>query len=61
MVNLKSFDGVFKRTIKDGIKKIFLMSGQGTEGGKRDNVRNFGLRILHHNVESLCNKKMRYQ
>ena len=42
---------------KDGITKTLLMSGQGTEGGQRDNVKNFGLRILHHNVQSLCNKK----
>jgi hypothetical protein len=51
MVNLKSLDVVYKRMEKDGITKTLLMSGQGTEGGQRDNVKNFGLRILHHNVQ----------
>ena len=30
---------------------------QCTEGGQRNNVSNFGLRILHHNVQSLLNKQ----
>jgi hypothetical protein len=59
MANLKSLDGVYNRSKKDGTTKILLRKGQHSKGGQRNNVRNFGLRVLHHNVQSLFNKKIR--
>jgi len=59
MAKVKSLDGVYNRTKKDGITKTLLTKEQCTEGGQKNNVRDFGLRILHHNVHSLFNKKMR--
>jgi len=57
MAKVKSLDGVYNRTKKDGITKTLLTKEQCMEGGQKNNVRNFGLRILHHNVQSLFNKK----
>jgi len=57
MAKVKFLDGVYNRTKKDGITKTLLTKKQRTEGGQKNNVRNFGLRILHHTVQSLCNKK----
>ena len=57
MANLKSFDGVQNRTKKDETKNAPLMRGQYIIEGLRKNVRDFGLRVLHHNVQSLFNKK----
>jgi len=57
MANVKSLDGVYNRTKKDRITKTLVTKEQRMEGGQRNNVRNFGLRILHHNVQSLFNKK----
>jgi len=57
MAKVKSLNGVYNRTKKDGITKTLLTKEQCTEGGQKNNVRNFGLRILRHNVQSLFNKK----
>ena len=57
MANLKSFDGVLNRTKKDETKNAPLMNGQYIIEGQRKNVRDFGIRVLHHNVQSLFNKK----
>ena len=46
---------------EDGTTKISLTMWQCIEAEQSNNVRNFGLRILHHNVQSLSNKKMRQQ
>jgi len=57
MAKVKSLDGVYIRTKKDGISKTLLTKEQCAEGGQKNNVRNFGFRILHHNVQSLYNRK----
>ena len=49
MANLKSFDVVLNRTKKDETTKAPLIKGQFIIEGQRKNVRDFGLRVLHHN------------
>ena len=57
MANLKPSVRVNNRRKEDDTTKISLTRGQCIEAEQRNNVRDFGLRILHHNVQSLSNKK----
>ena len=57
MANQKPSVRVNNRRKKDGTTNISLTRGQCIEAEQRNNVRDFGLRILHHNVQSLSNKK----
>jgi hypothetical protein len=56
MVNLKSSVRINRRK-EDKTIKLKLISDLCVEEEQRYNVREFGLRIVHHNVQSLSNKK----
>jgi hypothetical protein len=41
------------------MNKTIVTKDLNVEEEKWNNVRDFGLRILHHNVQSLSNKKIK--
>jgi hypothetical protein len=57
MAYLKPSVNVIKRSEEESTAKISLNKRQCIKTEQRQNVRDFGLRILHHNVQSLSNKK----
>jgi len=59
MANLKSSVRTNNRRKDESTKKTILTKDLNVEEEQWNNVRDFGLRILHHNVQSLSNKKMR--
>jgi hypothetical protein len=58
MANLTSSVRINNRILEGGIK-INLDREQGFDAERWTNAKSFGLRIVHHNVQSLSNKKMR--
>ena len=57
MANLNSPEGVHIKSTYDGTTKTLVMKNQGIEKVQDKNVKEFGLRVLHHNVQSLFNKR----
>ena len=57
MANLKSSVRTNNRRKEKGMKKTILTKDLNVEEEQWNNVRDFRLRILHHNVQSLSNKK----
>ena len=59
MANLKSSVRTNNRRKEKGMKKTILTKDLNVEEEQWNNVRDFRLRLLHHNVQSLSNKKKR--
>ena len=59
MANLKSSVRTNNRRKEESMKKTILTKDLNVEEEQWNIVMDFGLRILHHNVQSLSNKKMR--
>jgi len=57
MANLKSSVRTNNRRKEESMKKTILTKDLNVEEEQRNNVMDFGLRILHHDVQSLSNKK----
>ena len=57
MANLKSSVRANNRRREESMIKTILTKDLNMEKEQCKNVRDFGLRILHHNVQSLSNKK----
>jgi hypothetical protein len=57
MANLNLPEGVPHRPTNNGLTKAVLMKRQCINRVQIKNVWDFGLRVLHHNVQSLFNKR----
>jgi len=57
MANLKSSVRTNNRRKEESMKQTIVTKDLNMEEEQWNIVRDFGLRILHHNVQSLSNKK----